>query len=278
MDVETLKKLLSELVEKEPEYFRTLILKGDGKLIREIFREALKDEGIRLEIARAVAGTIAIPINVATKEDIKRIEERMATREDLEKFATKEDIKRLEERMATKEDLERFATKEDLEKFATKEDLKQFATKQDLEKFATKEDLAKVELRLLNRIDALGARWGIFAEESFREGARALLRDAGWTAEKVMLRDVEGFVYGEPADVEYDVVVRDGKTIILEITSALKRSDLLVIRRKRELYEKAKGVKVNAVYVVTLFIQDKYPDRVIKMAKPMGIKVLYPAP
>ena len=47
---------------------------------------------------------------------------------------------RVDNDMATKTDLERFATKADLEGFATKADLEGSATKADLEGFATKSD------------------------------------------------------------------------------------------------------------------------------------------
>lgn len=57
--------------------------------------------------------------NVATKDDLADLEERMATKDDLERFATKEDLADLEERltarMATKEDLEQLATKSEVE-------------------------------------------------------------------------------------------------------------------------------------------------------------------
>ncbi|MFP3267777.1 MAG: hypothetical protein RXQ56_10020, partial [Thermoproteus sp.] len=67
----------------------------------------------KLKLAQAVAGAVAIPLNVATKEDLKRL----ATKQDLEelkkwaeeKFATKEDLKRIEDKMATKEQFEAIA-------------------------------------------------------------------------------------------------------------------------------------------------------------------------
>ena len=53
--------------------------------------------------------------NVATKDDLAGIEERMATKDDLERFATKEDLADLEKRMASKEDLKALATKNEVE-------------------------------------------------------------------------------------------------------------------------------------------------------------------
>ena len=110
--------------------------------------------------AEAVVDQIndAVNDNVATKTDLARFAtkedfERFATKEDLRPFATKDDL----QRFATKDDLQRFATKENLElwaaKFATKDDLQPFVTKDYLElwgaKFATKEDLAKQNATML---------------------------------------------------------------------------------------------------------------------------------
>jgi hypothetical protein len=53
---------------------------------------------------------------------------------------TPEDIKKLEESLATKEDLVDLATKKDLEKFITKEDSEKFATKEDLLKLVALEE------------------------------------------------------------------------------------------------------------------------------------------
>ncbi len=76
-------------------------------------------------------------------------------------LATKEDLRRLEEKMATKKELKRVET-------SLREDLR------GVEK-SLREDLRRVELAL----DALGARWGVFSEDAFRGGVRELLRDAG---------------------------------------------------------------------------------------------------
>jgi Uncharacterized conserved protein containing a coiled-coil domain len=151
-------------------------------------------------------------------------------------------------------------------------------TKQELDDIrkvmATKDDIRKLDIT----ITGLGARWGIMNEDAFREGVRELLKDAGWKVSREVLYDKEGYVYGEPSDVEYDVVIRDGVVTLIEITSSLKRGDLPVIRKKRELYEKVKNVKVNLVYLITPFIHDRYPERVKAMARDMQIEVVYPTP
>jgi len=77
-----------------------------------------------------------------TNEEIKKIREGLATKEDLKIFASKND-------------LESFAAKDDLKRFATKDDLKNFATKVDLKYFATKKDLKKLENRIIKKLNEI---------------------------------------------------------------------------------------------------------------------------
>ncbi|KUO83731.1 MAG: hypothetical protein AT709_03580 [Caldivirga sp. MG_3] len=222
--------------------------------------------------------------NLATKDDLKRLEEKMATKEDLkkleEKMATKEELKRLEERVNSIE--ERMATKEDLkrleERMATKEELRAVET-------SLREDMRKVEAslredmrRLWLALNALGARWGVFSEDAFRNGVRELLKDAGYTVDRWVYYDDKGYVYGYPSEVELNIVIKDGRTLAVEITSALKRGDLQQIRRKVELFSAVTGKRVDAIYVVTPFIHDKNPDAVAAVASSMGINVVWPRP
>jgi Uncharacterized conserved protein containing a coiled-coil domain len=218
--------------------------------------------------------------NLATKQDIEELKRDLATKEDVKRV--RQDLDDIRKVMATKDDLKSLATKQDLDDIrkvmATKDDLKSLATKQELDDIrkvmATKDDIRKLDIT----ITGLGARWGIMNEDAFREGVRELLKDAGWKVSREVLYDKEGYVYGEPSDVEYDVVIRDGVVTLIEITSSLKRGDLPVIRKKRELYEKVKNVKVNLVYLITPFIHDRYPERVKAMARDMQIEVVYPTP
>jgi len=211
--------------------------------------------------------------NLATKDDLKRLEEKMATKEDLkkleEKMATKEELKRLEERVNSIE--ERMATKEDLkrleERMATKEELRAVET-------SLREEMRKLWLAL----NALGARWGVFSEDAFRSGVRELLKDAGYTVDRWVYYDDKGYVYGYPSEVELDIIIKDGRTLAVEITSALKRGDLQQIRRKVELFSTVTGRRVDAVYVITPFIHDRNPDAVEAVASSMGIIIVWPKP
>jgi len=123
VDVEVLKRALRELVEREPSFLRDLVLealRSDGRIADALLDLLTKRPEARLRLAQAVAGSIAIPLNVATKEDLKQL----ATKQDLEELkkwaeakfreirnvmATKEDLKRVESKMATKSQIEALA-------------------------------------------------------------------------------------------------------------------------------------------------------------------------
>lgn len=218
--------------------------------------------------------------NLTTKSDLENfrrdLEGRMATKEDLEnlrremesKMATKEDLENLRKEMATKEDLEK--VRKDVEsRMATKEDL--VKVREDFEA-----ELKKIEKKFETFVNGIGARWGVKTEEVFRKGVLELLGDAGFIVKKELLYDSSGFVYDEPSDVEIDVVIKDGKAIMVEITSGLKRSDINIILKKKEFYEKVKNTKIDEILVITSIIDDKYPDRIIARAQSLGIRVITP--
>jgi hypothetical protein len=175
-------------------------------------------------------------------------------------LATKDDLKKLEEKMATKEELKAV-------EISLKEEIRRVET-------SLRQDLRRIELAL----NALGARWGVLNEDAFRSGVRELLRDAGYTVDRWVYYDNRGYVYGYPSEVELDVVARDGGTFAVEITSTLRRGDLQQIKKKVELFSAITGRRVDAVYVITPFIHDRNPDAVIAVANAMGITVVWPRP
>jgi hypothetical protein len=200
--------------------------------------------------------------NLVTKDDLRRLEERMAT---------KDDLKRLEEKVATKEELRAVET-------SLREEIRRVETSLREEIGKVEESLREDMRRLWLALNALGARWGVFSEDAFRSGVRELLRDAGYAVERWIYYDDRGYVYGYPSEVELDVIIRDGRTLAVEITSALKRGDLQQIRRKVEFFSTVTGRSVDAVYVITPFIHDRNPDAVIAVANAVGINVVWPRP
>jgi uncharacterized coiled-coil protein SlyX len=80
VDVETIKRILREIATSDPAFIRDLFLdalKSDGRVIEAITELLTKNPEAKLRLAETIAGVITVPLNVATKEDIKRIEERI---------------------------------------------------------------------------------------------------------------------------------------------------------------------------------------------------------
>jgi len=207
VDVEILKRALRELVEREPSFLRDLMLdalRSDGGAAEALLELITKHPEAKLKLAQAVAGSIAVPLNVAAKDDIKAAVEELKKWTE-EKFATKQDLE------TTVEQLKKWAE----EKFATKEDLKQYATKQDLETaveqlraeikriegiMATKGDIKRIEDKMATKeqFEAIA----VSVEDSGRDMVQYLLEQRGYkcVAERLRL----------DADYELDIYCNAG--------------------------------------------------------------------
>ncbi|MEM4323685.1 MAG: DUF3782 domain-containing protein, partial [Candidatus Nitrosocaldaceae archaeon] len=92
------------------------------------------------------------------------------------------------------------------------------------------------------KVSALGARWGIMNEESVREALKGIVgEELGYTISEWNTYDDEGYVYGYPSSIQLDIVVSNGKIIVIEIASHIKRSDSFMLKKKVELYKKKEG-------------------------------------
>jgi len=127
--------------------------------------------------------------------------------------------------------------------------------------------------RLLRRhIDALGARWGLLAEEAFREGLKGLVeRVLGGKVEKWSHYDKEGVVFGHPSMVDVDLIVKDREHILVEVKSSVSRGDVYELWRIGKLYERVEGIKPKLV-VVSPYIEDTAK----KTAEKLGIETYTP--
>jgi len=195
VDVEILKRALRELVEREPTFFRDIFLdalRSDGRVAEALLDLFTKHLEAKLRLAQAVAESVAIPLNVATKEDLKQL----ATKQDLEELK-----KWAEEKFATKQDLEQLKKWAE-ERFVTKEDLKQYATKQDLETAVEqlRAEIRRIENRMATKeqIESIT----ISVEDSGREMVQYLLEQRGYrcAAERLRL----------DSDYEFDIYCNAG--------------------------------------------------------------------
>jgi len=124
---------------------------------------------------------------------------------------------------------------------------------------------------LVNRqISALGARWGWMSEQAFREGLRGILeKEFGVKVERWVTKDEEGIVYGFSSVIEIDIAVKDGKTLLIEISSRMDLSDVAAFLRKAQLYERKTGIKPDRLIMVTPYAE----EAAIKAAREVGVEI-----
>ncbi len=88
-------------------------------------------------------------------------------------------------------------------------------------------------------IGALGARWGVHSEASFRNALHGILTDSfDVKVVNVTEFDHEGEVFGRPDQVELDLIIHNGTLIIAEIKSSMSKGDMYTFERKVRFYEK----------------------------------------
>ena len=119
-------------------------------------------------------------------------------------------------------------------------------------------------------IGALGSRWGLFSEEAFRNGLRAILEESfGVKVLNVTEYDHAGEVFGRPDQVELDVIVFNGILILCEIKSSVSKPDLHFFDRKAAYYAKHHQREVNRKIVISPMVD----PRAVKLAEELGIEV-----
>ena len=196
-----------------------------------------------LEDIREYFGKIEI-INEATKEILSEIEE------DRVKFTSK---------------LEEYVDNSDMHEKELQKTASEITTELEHRMFLSD------EVKAVNRkVDGLGARWGMQTENAFREGMRKILIDVGYTVEKYRERDEEGVIYGHPGEeVEIDIIIRNGKTSLVEIKSRIERSEVSVFNKIANLYEQKENKIADSKILITPFID----DQAIALAEHFGIIV-----
>lgn len=124
---------------------------------------------------------------------------------------------------------------------------------------------------LQRTLGGIGARWGLLAEETFREAVRTLFTEQpGVRVEHWRGRDEQGEIFGYPADVELDAVVRDGMHVLVEIKSSVSAADVTVFARKAAVYEASTGVRATRKLMVTPYADVKARETAARL----GIEIV----
>jgi hypothetical protein len=246
-------------------------------------RDRLKSRILRLlkedeEFRYAVAGLLGLEEILKrldrNEEEIRRIwQEIERLREDMVKGFERHDM----EIAKLREDMIKGFERHDRELEKLREDMMKGFERHDREIHRLTEEMNRLRedmvkgFELVNRhISAIGARWGIMAEDAFREGLRGILeKEFGVKVERWVTRDEEGIVYGFSSVIEIDIAIKDGKTMLIEISSSVDKSKVAAFLRKAKLYEKKTGIKPDRLVMVTPYADED----AIEAAKEVGIEV-----
>jgi hypothetical protein len=119
-------------------------------------------------------------------------------------------------------------------------------------------------------IGALGARWGLYTEHSFRNALKGILEDS-FDVEvlNVTEYDDNGEVFGHPDQIELDIIIKNGTLIICEIKSSMSKSDVYSFDRKVRFYEKHHQRKASECIIISPMVDKKAQE----VADRLGIKV-----
>ena len=124
--------------------------------------------------------------------------------------------------------------------------------------------------RFNHTIQGLGVRWGLTSEEVFRNELAAILTDElGFRVEQYEGYNDSGSVFGQPEQVEMDVIIRNGLVIAIEIKSSVSRSDLSLFQRKIAFFEQTENVTVNRRFFISPFVD----PNAVELAEGMGIEL-----
>lgn len=132
------------------------------------------------------------------------------------------------------------------------------------------EEIKELSRKHDSTIGALGARWGLHTEQSFRNALAGILEDSfGVEVVNVTDFDDEGEVFGRPDQVELDVIVQDGLLIVCEIKSSMSKSDMYIFERKVRFYEKRHERTVDRAIVISPMVD----PQARKVAQKLNIEI-----
>jgi len=124
--------------------------------------------------------------------------------------------------------------------------------------------------RVDRRIGALGARWGMQSEASFRNALAGILEQTfGVQVVNVNEFDDQGTVFGRPDQVELDIIIKNGLLLICELKSSIDKAGMYVFERKVRFYEQRHQRKANRLIVISPMID----ARARKVAERLGIEM-----
>lgn len=131
-------------------------------------------------------------------------------------------------------------------------------------------DLRKLDQKHDGTISALGARWGLNSEKSFRNALAGILSDS-FGVEVINLNeyDEQGEVFGRPEQIELDLIIKNGLLIICEIKSSMSKADMYIFEKKVQFYQRKHSRHPNRKIVISPMVHPAAQT----VAQKLGIEV-----
>lgn len=118
------------------------------------------------------------------------------------------------------------------------------------------ESMQKLANRHERPLGAIGARWGLRSERSFRHALKGILEDSfDVEVQHVVEYDEAGDVFGRPEQVDLDIIIKDGLLIIGEIKSSMSKADMHIFQRKAAFYQKKHHKQATRLLVISPMVE-----------------------
>ncbi|NER21890.1 MAG: DUF3782 domain-containing protein [Symploca sp. SIO1C2] len=119
-------------------------------------------------------------------------------------------------------------------------------------------EIKKLNSKHDSTIGALGARWGLYSESSFRNALKGILEDS-FAVEVLHLTEYDsaGEVFGRPEQVEFDLLIKNGLLIICEIKSSMSKADIYTFERKVRFYQNRHQQTANRKIVISPMVHPR---------------------
>lgn len=133
------------------------------------------------------------------------------------------------------------------------------------------ESIRKLDKKYDQTLGALGARWGLHSEETFRNAMSGILQEFPNDVEVIHVNEFDdtGEVFGRPDQIELDLIIRNGKLLIAEIKSSMSRGEMYLFERKARFYEKRHQRTAQRLIVISPMVDKRARD----VAAKLGITV-----
>ncbi|GAB4218731.1 MAG: DUF3782 domain-containing protein [Synechococcales cyanobacterium] len=131
-------------------------------------------------------------------------------------------------------------------------------------------EIRRQDKRFDSTIGALGSRWGLYSEASFRNALAGILGESfGVEVLNLTLYDHDGEVFGRPDQIELDIIISNGTTIACEIKSSIDKVGMYSFGRKADFYAKHEQRPIARKIVISPMVD----SRALPVAEALGIEV-----